>query len=151
VFAKNDLNHPVDQIEVMRAAFTAGGADLKLALLDPIGDDGHAGMGSIAGRTKWLVELDDFLRTHHLPTWPLANVDVMLQKLQWPQAQHAFIQAYLAAPGEKALARVPGTQNSSYRTALTLEDARKLALDACQQRGERCTIVMENDRWVGSP
>jgi hypothetical protein len=75
----------------------------------------------------------------------------VLQKLQWPQSLRAYIQAYLAAPGEKALARTPGTQNASYRTAATLEGARKLALDACQQKGEPCTIVMDDDRWVGSP
>jgi pimeloyl-ACP methyl ester carboxylesterase len=151
VFAKNDLNHPLDQIEVMRAAFTAAGADLKLALLEPIGDDGHTGVASIIGRGQWLVELDNFLRAHDLPTWPLSNVDMVLQKLQWPQSSHAYAQAYLAAPGEKALARTPGKQNASYRTAGTLDDARKLALDACQQKGEPCAIVMEDDRWVGSP
>lgn len=150
VFAKNDLNHPLDQIEVMRAAFTAGGADLKLALLDPIGEDGHAGLGSVVGRTRWLIELDDFLRAHQLPTWPLSSVDAMLQKLQWPQSQRAFIQAYLAAPGEKAFARTPGKQNASYRIAPTLDEARKLAIDACQQKGEPCVIAMENDRWTGS-
>jgi hypothetical protein len=151
VFAKNDPNHPVDQIEVMRAAFTGAGADLKLALLDPIGDDGHTGLASNAGRARWLVELDNFLRAHDLPTWPISSVDVMLQKLQWPPSTRAYVQAYLAAPGEKAFARTPGTQNATYRTARTLDDARKLALDACQQKGERCTIVMEDDRWTGSP
>ena len=151
LFAKNDLNHPLDQIEVMRAAFAGAGADLKLVLLEPIGEDGHTGMYSIVGRTQWLVELDSFLRAHNLPTWPISNVDVVLQRLQWPQSQRAFVQAYLAAPGEKALARTAGKQNASYQAALTLEDARKLALDACQRKGEPCTIVMEDDRWTGSP
>lgn len=150
VFAKNDPNHPIDQIEVMRAAFTGAGADLKLALLDPIGDDGHTGLASNGGRAQWLVELDNFLRAHDLPTWPISGVDVMLQKLQWPPSSRGYVQAYLAAPGEKAFARTPGRQNASYRTALTLDDARKFALDACQQKGEPCVIVMENDRWTGS-
>jgi pimeloyl-ACP methyl ester carboxylesterase len=150
VFAKNDLNHPLDQIEVMRAAFTASGADLKLVLLDPIGEDGHTGLGSNAGRARWLAELDIFLRSHNLPTWPISNVDVVLQKLQWPATQRNFVQAYLTAPGEKALAQAAGMRNASYRTAPTLDDARRLALDACQQKGEHCTIVMENDRWTGS-
>ena len=150
VFAKNDPNHPIDQIEVMRAAFTGAGADLKLALLDPIGDDGHTGLASNGGRAQWLVELDNFLRAHDLPTWPISSVDVMLQKLQWPPSSRGYVQAYLAAPGEKAFARTPGRQNASYRTALTLDDARKFALDACQQKGEPCVVVMENDRWTGS-
>jgi pimeloyl-ACP methyl ester carboxylesterase len=150
VFAKNDLNHPLDQIEVMRAAFTGAGADLKLALLEPIGDDGHTGLSSNVGRGQWLMEIDNFLRAHNLPTWPIANVDVVLQKLQWPPSLRAYIQTYLAAPGEKALARTPGTQNASYRTAATLEGARKSALDACQQKGQPCTIVMDDDRWVES-
>jgi pimeloyl-ACP methyl ester carboxylesterase len=150
VFAKNDLNHPLDQIEVMRAAFTGAGADLKLALLEPIGDDGHTGLSSNIGRGQWLVEIDNFLRAHNLPTWPISNVDAVLQKLQWPQSSRAYVQAYLAAPGEKAFARTPGKQNASYRTAPTLEGARKLALDACQQKGDPCTIVMDDDRWIGS-
>jgi len=150
VFARNDLNHPVDQIEMMRAAFTASGADLKLVLLEPIGEDGHTGLGSIAGRARWLAELDIFLRSRNLPTWPLSNVEFVLQKLQWPPSLHNYVQAYLTAPGEKALARTPGTQNASYRTAPTLDDARKFALDACQQKGEHCTVVMENDRWTGA-
>jgi len=151
LFAKNDLNHPLDQIEVMRTAFAGAGADLKLVLLEPIGEDGHTGMYSIVGRTQWLVELDSFLRAHNLPTWPISNVDVVLQKLQWPQSLHGYVQAYLAAPGEKALARTPGKQNASYQSAITLDDARKLALDACQRKGEPCVIVMEDDRWTGSP
>lgn len=151
VFAKNDLNHPLDQIEEMRTAFTAGGADLKLALLEPIGEDGHTGLSSNAGRTQWLTELDNFLRAHDLPTWPLSSLDVVLQKLQWPATSRAYVQAYLTAPGEKAFARTPGKQNAAYRTAPTLDDARKLALDACQQKGEHCVVVMEDDRWTGAP
>ena len=111
VFAKNDLNHPLDQIEVMRSAFVGAGADLKLVLLEPIGEDGHTGLYSIAGRVQWLAELDSFLRAHNLPTWPIANVDVMLQKLQWPASLRSYVQAYLAAPGEKAFARTPGTES----------------------------------------
>jgi hypothetical protein len=107
-------------------------------------------MYSIAGRTQWLVELDNFLRAHNLPTWEISNVDAVLQRLQWPASWRTYAQAYLAAPAEKALAQAPGKQNSVYRIAQTIEDARKQALDACQQKGDRCVIVMEDDRWVGS-
>jgi len=151
LFAKNDLNHPLDQIEVMRMAFAGAGADLKLVLLEPIGEDGHGGMFSIVGRAQWLAELDNFLRAHNLPTWPISSVDVVLQKLQWPASSRAYVQAYLAAPGAKPFARTPGKQNASYRTAPTLDEARKLALDSCQQKGESCAMVMEDDRWTGSP
>jgi len=150
LFAKNDLNHPLDQIELMRSSFAGAGADLKLVLFEPIGEDGHTGMYSIAGRTQWLVELDNFLRAHNLPTWEISNVDAVLQRLQWPASWRTYAQAYLAAPAEKALAQAPGKQNSAYRIAQTIEDARKQALDACQQKGDRCVIVMEDDRWVGS-
>src|SRR5206468_8874400 len=122
----------------------------KLVLFEPIGEDGHTGMYSIAGRTQWLVELDNFLRAHNLPTWEISNVDAVLQRLQWPASWRTYAQAYLAAPAEKALAQAPGKQNSAYRIAQTIEDARKQALDACQQKGDRCVIVMEDDRWVGS-
>jgi dienelactone hydrolase len=151
VFAKNDLNHPVDQIEIMRAAFAGARGDLKLVLLEPIGEDGHGGLFSGTGRAQWLAELDSFLRAHDLPTWPISSVDAVLQKLQWTQSSRAFVQAYLAAPAEKALARTANKQNATYRTGPTLDDARRFAVDACQQKGEACTIVMENDRWIGSP
>ena len=150
IFARNDLNHPPDQLEVMRSAFTGAGANLELVVLDPIGDNGHDGIVSIKGRTQWLAALDNFLRAHNLPTWPLSSADFVLQKMQWPESSREYVQAYLGAPSEKALARTPGKQNAAYRVGATLEEARKLALDACQQKGEHCTIVMEDDRWVGS-
>jgi pimeloyl-ACP methyl ester carboxylesterase len=150
IFTKNDLNHPTDQIEVMRTAFSGAGANLELVMLDPIGDNGHEGIGSIQGRTQWLVAFDNFLRAHNLPTWPLSSVDAALQRLQWPGSSRAYVQAYLAAPSEKALARTPGQQNAAYRVGATLDQARKLALDACQQKGQHCVIAMEDDRWVAS-
>jgi len=151
IFAKNDLNHPPDQVEVMRASFGGAGADLKLVMLDPIGEDGHAAMGTFAGRTKWLVEVDAFLRAHGLPTWPTSNVDVVLQKMHWTANSRAFVVAYLSAPSEKAMAWTSDKHNASYREAVTLDDARKFALDTCQQKGQQCTIAMENDRWVAGP
>jgi tetratricopeptide (TPR) repeat protein/dienelactone hydrolase len=149
IFAENDRNHPPDQVEIMRKAFSDAGADLKLAMLPAMGSDGHAAMASSAGRTKWLVEVDTFLRDHDLPTWPLSNVDEVLRKLKWPASSRAYVQGYLAAPAEKALAYTPGTQNASYNEAITLDAASNLAMTGCQQKGRRCVIAMLNDTWIG--
>jgi hypothetical protein len=38
--------------------------------------------------------------------------------------------------------------SSSYGTRTT-EDARKLATEQCEKRGQPCEVVMVNDRWLG--
>ena len=152
IFAQNDSNHPPDQVEVMRQAFAGAGADLKLVTLPAMGSDGHAAMGTFQGRAKWLVEVDAFLRDHNLPTWPLSNVDDALKKLRWSAGDRDYVQSYLAAPAEKALAYIPGTHSSVYDEAITLDAASNLAMTGCQKKGRGCVIAMENDTWIeGSP
>jgi hypothetical protein len=152
VFAKNDPNHPPDQVELMRAAFAGAGGDVQVLELEPLGENGHTATMGAVGRGKWLVGMDAFLRAHNLPTWPLGNVDVVLGKLGWKQPlARAFVGDYLGAPGEKALARTPNSTNANYYSAPTIEAARRSALEACEAKGQPCGIVMENDRWVGGP
>jgi tetratricopeptide (TPR) repeat protein/dienelactone hydrolase len=148
IFAKNDRNHPPDQVELMRAAFVGAGADLKLVELEPMGSDGHTAMGSFEGRAKWLDEVDSFLRDHNLPTWPLSSVDDVMRKLRWPQGQRSFVEAYLAYPSEKAFAYIPGTTIGNYSGAATIGTASNLAMTECRKRGRGCVIALENDTWV---
>ncbi|MGD0635583.1 MAG: DUF4189 domain-containing protein [Beijerinckiaceae bacterium] len=149
VFAKNDPNHPPDQVELMRAAFAGAGGDVRVVELEPLGENGHTEMLGAPGRTQWLVELDAFLRAHNLPTWPLENVDLTRQRLGWPESLRGFVQVYLGAPGEKALARTPNSTNASYHVSAKMDAARSAALQSCEAKGLPCEIVMENNVWVG--
>ena len=152
VFAKNDRNHPPDQVEIMRAAFAGAGANLKLVELDPIGSNGHEAMFTVAGRTAWLLAVDSFLRDLNLPTWPLSRADDTLKELKWPASERADVEAYLAAPSEKALAYAPGSHVFAYYEASTLDAASDMALTMCRKKRRGCVIAMQNDTWVqGSP
>jgi dienelactone hydrolase len=148
-FAENDPSHPPSQVKLMQDSFVGAGADLRLVQLGPLGDDGHAGMLQVTGRTQWLAELDGFLRARNLPTWRLDTIDVVLRKLRWGANSRPYVERYLGAPGEKALARTPNSGNASFNFGATIDDARSNALKSCQAKGQPCQIVMENNVWVG--
>jgi dienelactone hydrolase len=151
VFAKNDSRTSPAQAESMRASFSAAGGDVKLAMLEPIGNDGHAAMGSFNGRTNWLTLVDGFLRAHDLPTWQPRDVDVVLQKLGFRETQRGWVESYLSAPTEKALVRSATTGFGTFNSNSTLDAARKTAMDSCQAKSRDCAVAMENDRWIGTP
>jgi hypothetical protein len=69
------------------------------------------------------------------------------------ERNRAFVEGFLAAPFEKALARV-SQDNYMYGGwgFKTIGDARKGALDGCgkQRPPDRCAIVMENNSRVGN-
>ena len=50
--------------------------------------------------------MDGFLRFHTLPTWQRRDVDVLLTRLNGTERNRAFVEGFLSAPFEKALARV---------------------------------------------
>jgi hypothetical protein len=122
---------------------------VRVVELELLGENGHTEMLGAPGRTQWLVELDAFLRAHNLPTWPLENVDLTRQRLGWPESLRGFVQVYLGAPGEKALARTPNSTNASYHVSAKMDAARSAALQSCEAKGLPCEIVMENNVWVG--
>jgi hypothetical protein len=106
-----------------------------------------------AGRFKWLQEMDGFLRFHDLPTWQRRDVDALLKRLNSVERNRTFVEGFLAAPFEKALARVSQDNFMSGVWGLkSIGDTRKGALDRCgkQRPPDRCAIVMENDNWVGN-
>lgn len=137
----------------MRTAFRDGGGDVKLVMFEPIGSDGHALFGATAGRQKWLMEVDAFLRFRGLPTWQHRDVDALIKNVGSNNSKRGFFESYIAAPSEKALAQAAGGGywHSAFGSK-TVEEARNRAVELCQQKrpGEQCAIVMENDRWVGS-
>src|SRR5262249_31988449 len=85
-----------------------------------------------------------------LPTWTQSDVNALMQKLDVKERSRAFVERYVAAPSEKALAREKG---GSYLGEAhgwrTVEEARKGAQDFCQRTRPDCEILVENDRWVG--
>ena len=150
VYAKNDPRIPPADAERMRAAFSAAGGDVKFVMLDPLGDDGHAMMVTTSGFLKWLPEMDTFLQAHGLPTWQPSEVDVLLHRLGPKGAsQRSYIEKYMSAPGEKALAWSETSGASTFSMKPTIEAAKTAALQGCEATAPRCAIVMENDRWVG--
>ena len=148
LYAKNDSFFGPDLVERMHDAFLAGGADVKLVMFEPIGTDGHQLFMSVAGRTQWLMQMDGFLRSRDLPTWTRADVNALLKKLNATERSRPFLESYIAAPSERALARAPvsGRMFDGYG-AKTIEGARTNALNRCQTATSEtdCVIVMENN------
>ena len=149
IYAKNDSFFGPDLVDRMRRAFVDGGGDAKLVMLEPEGKDGHAIFSAAGGRTKWLPEMDSFLRLLKLPTWTPADVNALMQKLDVKERGRSFVERYIAAPTEKALARETGGTYLGESHGLPMaEQARQRALDFCQKTKPVCEIIMENDRWV---
>jgi dienelactone hydrolase len=149
LYAKNDSLFGPDLVDRMHNAFLDGGGDVKLVMYDPFGTDGHSLFQN--GRYQWMMELDSFLRFRKLPTWQPRDVDALMQKLD--SKNRDFVEKYLAAPSQRAIARSTTSDylHMSWGFA-TIELARARALEGCrkQKPDEQCTLVMENDRWVGN-
>jgi dienelactone hydrolase len=168
IYAKNDQLIGPDLVERLHAAFLAGGGNVKLVMLNPIGENGHDIFTSFNGRLNWLPQLDAFLRDRQLPTWDLADVDTVLNKLKLKDRQRrAFVETYLSAPLDKALAESPVTGAVGLGVAATPARAREVALQYCvndqmkrksdpannpsktpQAQNESCSIAMERNRWI---
>jgi len=82
-------------------------------------------------------------------TWTLADVPALMQKLG--TTNHDFVERYITAPTQKALAREKGgnylVESHGWHT---LEEARQAALQRCQRERPACESVMENDHWLAS-
>ncbi|MFI4996877.1 MAG: dienelactone hydrolase family protein [Hyphomicrobiales bacterium] len=150
IYARNDSFFGPDLVERMRGAALDGGADVKLVMFDPVGDDGHRLFGSAVGRAEWLRELDTFLRFLKLPTWQLADVDALLVRLKAQVKSKTFLESYFADPREKAL--VYSRNGNSFSDGFgssTLEAARAVAVKGCSAKWTDCAVVMEDDGFVG--
>jgi dienelactone hydrolase len=149
IYAKNDSYFRPELVERMRAAFQEGGGDARLAMLEPDGNDGHAIFATATGRAKWLSEMDGLLRALKLPTWTGADVGSLMQKLRVTARAYNYVERYVAAPSEKALAREKGGSylGEGYG-APTIEQARQSALAYCLRAKPACEIIMENDHWL---
>jgi hypothetical protein len=79
----------------------------------------------------------------------LADVPALMQKLG--TKNRGFVESYINAPMQKALAREKGgsylVESHGWRT---VEEARQAALQRCQDERLVCEFVMENDHWLAS-
>ena len=151
MYAKNDSISSPELVGRMRDVYVGAGGDAKMVMFDAIGQDGLSLFSRGDGRYKWLPGMDSFLRSRGLPTWETRHVDSLLNRLNVGESNRTFLQGFLAAPFEKALARAPSDNYMfagwGYRT---VEDARKAALEGCNIKRPlgHCAIVMENDDLI---
>jgi pimeloyl-ACP methyl ester carboxylesterase len=152
VYAKNDTFFGPDLLARMHSAFLDGGGDVKLVQFEKIGEDGHTLFLSAAGRLRWLMEMDSFLRFHKLPaTFRGERVSDLMKLLKFDRNQRGFLETYLAAPTYKAMAQSPEGRVWIQYGAGSSTAVRKSARDGCTARfktGEPCRLVMENDSWI---
>lgn len=149
LYARNDRLFGPELVHKMHGAFVGAGGDARLAMMDPIGDDGHALFSLTEGRTRWYAALDAFLRDLSLPTLGDHDVDaVMAQGLD--AGQRPSVVRYMAVPGEKALARpVGGGKLTWYLGQADVATARRLAMELCEKTAPKCEVVAENNRPAG--
>jgi dienelactone hydrolase len=148
LYAKNDTYFGPTLVDRMRNAFLDGGGNAKLVMYESFGSEGHRLFSS--GRHLWLMEMDGFLRHHDLPTWQYKDVNALAQKLK--SRNLSFVERYLAAPSERALAKSTGSEYFHMSWGhKSMDQARESALVGCQKRKpeEQCIVVIENDQWVG--
>jgi hypothetical protein len=78
-------------------------------------------------------------------------VNELMKKLGTNERGRAFVERYIAAPSEKALAREKGGSYLSQSSGwTTIELARQRALEFCQKTKPACELIMENDRWLAA-
>lgn len=149
LYARNDRLFGPELVHKMHGAFVGAGADARLSMMDPVGDDGHALFSLTEGRTRWYAALDAFLRDLGLPTLGDQDVEaVMAQGLEAGQRQS--VARYMAVPGEKALARpVGGGKLTWYLGQPDVATARRLALELCEKTAPKCEVLAENNRPAG--
>ncbi len=149
IYARNDQTFPAELATRMHVAAVAAGADARMTMLDPVGEDGHQIFMSMEGRVRWYAALDAFLNDIGLPTVSTAEVDALMAAAQLDPAQRVPVQRYVAVPGEKALARPTGGGRLNWFMAGNdIAQARRLALEQCQKSAPQCEIVAENNRPV---
>jgi len=123
---------------------------VQLTEFDPLEKIGHNLFQD--GSLPWLGELDGFLRQHQLPTWSSSEAIELPDRLGLGSSHLRFYVEYMTAPVSKAMAFSSSAHHSYYRSddRISLAAARELALSDCANaHNADCTIVMENDRWVG--
>ncbi|UVK54895.1 alpha/beta hydrolase [Mesorhizobium sp. AR02] len=150
LYAKNDSYFGPEVVDRLQTSFTEGGANLTSKELDPFQKEGHALF--LAGGMQWLEKLDYFLQYNHLPTWSYDDASKIQRQLGLGGGGLRFAQQYLIAPTPKAMSFSPSVKRAFYQYDGTfgLAANRVAAISLCEKaKNTDCSIVMENDRWVG--
>lgn len=152
IYAENDRSFPPALVDRLHEAFLARGGDVRRVRVPAQGEDGHTLFNTLLGRRAWLMETDAFLRDVGLPTWTLKDVLNIVRRLDLQPQQAEAIERYLAAPGEKVMARALKSHRVFFHFgAASLQIARERALAGCRSRPpqEDCEIVTENNEYLG--
>ncbi len=150
LYAKNDSYFGPDVVDRLQTAFTEGGADVTAKEFDPFQKEGHALF--LGGGMQWLERLDYFLQYNHLPTWSYADASKIQKQIDLGGGGLRFAQEYLIAPTPKVMSFSPSAKRAFYQYDGTfgLAANRAAAMSLCEKaKNTDCSIVMENDRWVG--
>lgn len=149
IYSENDLFFWPELARRFHAAFQASGGRAKFEAAPPFGRDGHS-LFSPAGSPLWIPMINGFLREQNLGLRtllpPLAGdaLPAPAHFLQGGSGREAFKQ-YLKANDHKAFAVSKNGQFAWRAGARTERDAQLAAREACERRGDICTIYAVND------
>lgn len=149
IYAENDNYFGPDLAQRMLAAYRGPGGQAEFHQVPPHGVDGHNLFLDPAAAQIWSPLLDQFLRTHGLPTW--TPDQAMVDGLAGPHKDH-FLR-YLTAASEKSFAIAEdGSWDWWVGSQATVADAVHGALDKCQAGGlQKCKTYAVNFAPFSSP
>lgn len=145
-YSENDPWFRPDLARDMREAALEAKADVRLDVLPPVAIDGHALFFDPAGQAQIFPLLDDFLRSHGLPTWPLNVEEKVAAGLSEMQKDdlHRYL---LEANAQKALSIAEdGTGHLHWASnVLVLDHAERRTIATCEkEEKKRCRLLMAN-------
>ncbi|MFO1151294.1 MAG: alpha/beta fold hydrolase [Alsobacter sp.] len=152
LYAENDSYFPPAVVSRLKGAYAEGRAPVSFVMLPPVSDDGHRLFSNIEGRLRWWPEVDRFLRTLGLPTWPEGLVDEIMKSQQIDPRHRPSVERYVSAPGEKALVKAAnGAAVYWWAGAETEDEAARRALSSCvDKKAQPCQLVLSNQATVGA-
>lgn len=142
IYAENDQLFSAALARQMYQSYVGPGGKATLAMLPPIGRDGHRVF--MEGGAAWREPLDAFLRQHGLPTLqPTAAATPALPAGLGANGRAGF-QAYLQSPlPYKAFASSGDGLTGWAASPRARDEARRAALANCQKAGRACDVVSE--------
>ena len=151
IYAENDHFFAPDLARRMHAAYTAGGAPARFAMLPPFGADGHTLLSS-GPVDVWWPAMEGFLAASGLPTRilvALPPLTPLAAPARLSEACRAGFAAFNGARIEtKAFAVTPTGGCGWVLRAATQADAGADALTACMARGAVCRLHAVGHRLV---
>ena len=150
IYAENDTYVVPDLACRMYDAFVGAGGSAELKQVPPFETDGHPLFLRVEGAQVWTPLVDAFLRQHALPTW---SVEATHRELLPQTGGHRdHYDRYLRASAEKAYAiALDGTYDWWWSGQTTVEEAKRKALEKCEDGVRTCRIFAVNFGVVAAP